>query len=52
VRPRRATLTGTLSLADALSGFSHSVIWLVVMAFFISRGFIKSGIWWKVIGLW
>ena len=30
------TLTGTLGLADALSGFSHSVIWLVVTAFFIS----------------
>ncbi len=38
------TLTGTLRLGDALSGFSHSVIWLVVMAFFISRGFIKTGL--------
>ena len=38
------TLTGTLGLADALSGFSHSVIWLVVTAFFISRGFIKTGL--------
>ncbi|UCC45848.1 MAG: anion permease [Candidatus Zixiibacteriota bacterium] len=38
------TLTQTLSLRDALSGFSHSVIWLVVMAFFISRGFIKTGL--------
>jgi DASS family divalent anion:Na+ symporter len=38
------TLTGTLELGDALSGFSHSVIWLVVMAFFISRGFIKTGL--------
>jgi DASS family divalent anion:Na+ symporter len=38
------TLTRTLTLSDALSGFSHSVIWLVVMAFFISRGFIKTGL--------
>lgn len=38
------TLTRTLSLGEALSGFSHSVIWLVVMAFFISRGFIKTGL--------
>ncbi len=38
------TLTGTLSIGDALSGFSNRVIWLVVMAFFISRGFIKTGL--------
>jgi DASS family divalent anion:Na+ symporter len=38
------TLTRTLTLGDALAGFSHSVIWLVVMAFFISRGFIKTGL--------
>jgi DASS family divalent anion:Na+ symporter len=38
------TLTGTLGLGDALSGFSHPVIWLVVIAFFISRGFIKTGL--------
>jgi DASS family divalent anion:Na+ symporter len=38
------TLTQTLSLRDTLSGFSHPVIWLVVLAFFISRGFIKTGL--------
>jgi DASS family divalent anion:Na+ symporter len=38
------TLTHTLSLVEALSGFSHTVIWLVVIAFFISRGFIKTGL--------
>jgi DASS family divalent anion:Na+ symporter len=38
------TLTRTLTLGEALSGFSHSVIWLVVTAFFISRGFIKTGL--------
>lgn len=38
------TLTGTLTIGEALSGFGHRVIWLVVMAFFISRGFIKTGL--------
>ena len=38
------TLTRTLELSESLSGFSHPVIWLVVMAFFISRGFIKTGL--------
>jgi DASS family divalent anion:Na+ symporter len=36
------TLTGTLSIGDALSGFGNRVVWLVVMAFFISRGIIKT----------
>jgi DASS family divalent anion:Na+ symporter len=39
-----ATLSGTLELGEALSGFSHSVIWLVMAAFFISRGFINTGL--------
>lgn len=39
-----ATLTHTLALNEALSGFSNSVIWLVMTAFFISRGFIKTGL--------
>lgn len=37
-------LTGTLSITDSLSGFSNKVIWLIVTAFFISRGFIKTGL--------
>lgn len=37
-------VTGTLELKDGLSGFSNSTIWLVVIAFFISRGFIKTGL--------
>lgn len=37
-------LTGTLSVGDALSGFGNSVIWLIVLAFFIARGFIKTGL--------
>ncbi len=37
-------LTGTLSIKEALSGFGNTVIWLIVIAFFISRGFIKTGL--------
>ena len=37
-------LTGTLSISEALSGFGNRVIWLLVTAFFISRGFIKTGL--------
>ena len=37
-------LTGVTSLSDGLSGFSNSTIWLIVIAFFISRGFIKTGL--------
>jgi DASS family divalent anion:Na+ symporter len=37
-------LTGTLSINDSLSGFGNSTIWLIVVAFFISRGFIKTGL--------
>jgi DASS family divalent anion:Na+ symporter len=36
--------TGTLGIADSLSGFSDVVIWLIVLAFMISRGFIKTGL--------
>jgi DASS family divalent anion:Na+ symporter len=37
-------LTKTLSLQEALSGFGSNIAWLVVFAFFISRGFIKTGL--------
>jgi len=37
-------LTGTLTINEALSGFGNNVIWLIVIAFFISRGFIKTGL--------
>jgi DASS family divalent anion:Na+ symporter len=37
-------LTGTLSLGQALSGFGNRIIWLVVVAFFIARGVIKTGL--------
>lgn len=33
-----------LSFEQAFSGFSNDVVWLVVFAFFISKGFIQSGL--------
>lgn len=39
-----ATLTQTLTLQETLAGFHNSIAWLVVFAFFISRGFIKTGL--------
>lgn len=38
------TMTGTLSFTDAFSGFSNEVVWLVVFAFFVARGFIATGL--------
>lgn len=38
------SLTGTLSLSQALSGFSNSTVWLVVSAFMFARGFVKTGL--------
>lgn len=37
-----AILTKTIDINQALSGYSSSVVWLVVLVFFIARGFIKS----------
>lgn len=37
-------VTGTLEVGQALSGFANSTIWLIVLAFFISRGFVKTGL--------
>ncbi|HSX11526.1 MAG TPA: anion permease [Chlamydiales bacterium] len=39
-----AVVTHTLSFADAFSGFSNDVVWLVVFAFFVARGFIATGL--------
>ena len=36
--------TKTLTFEQAFSGFVHPVVWLIVIAFFISRGFIKTGL--------
>lgn len=32
------------AIARALSGFSETVVWLIVAAFLIAKGFIKSGL--------
>lgn len=37
-------VTGTLTINETLSGFGNRVIWLIVLAFFIARGFIKTGL--------
>lgn len=37
-------LTDILTLEQSLSGFQNTTIWLIVIAFFISRGFIKTGL--------
>jgi DASS family divalent anion:Na+ symporter len=39
-----AVATRTLTTAEALSGFSNATVWLVVTAFFIAAGFIKTGL--------
>ncbi|MBL0942061.1 MAG: anion permease [Alphaproteobacteria bacterium] len=38
------TLTHTLTLEEALNSFSSKIVWLVLAAFFIARGFIKTGL--------
>ena len=37
-------MTKTLTFEQAFSGFINPIVWLVVIAFFISRGFIKTGL--------
>ncbi|SDL72059.1 divalent anion:Na+ symporter, DASS family [Halarsenatibacter silvermanii] len=37
-------ITNTLTIDEALSGFANSTIWLIVIAFFLARGFIKTGL--------
>ncbi|HEY8722050.1 anion permease [Pengzhenrongella sp.] len=37
-------VTGVLAPEVAFSGFSNTTIWLIVVAFFISRGVIKTGL--------
>ncbi len=37
-------ITQTLPLEQVMASFSSSISWLVVFAFFISRGFIKTGL--------
>jgi divalent anion:Na+ symporter, DASS family len=37
-------LTGTLSPAKALSGYADPLVWLVLCAFFMARGVLKTGL--------
>ncbi|KAJ0667576.1 putative solute carrier family 13 [Helianthus annuus] len=37
-------MTKTLMVKDALSGFTKDIIWLIVVSFFFSRGFVKTGL--------
>ncbi len=37
-------LTGTLTPVEALRGYADPIVWLVLAAFFISRGMIKTGL--------
>lgn len=37
-------VTKTLSFQEAFSALTNDVIWLIVVAFFFSRGFVKSGL--------
>jgi divalent anion:Na+ symporter, DASS family len=39
-----AVLTKTLTLDQCLAGFGSDIVWLVVFAFFISQGFVKTGL--------
>jgi DASS family divalent anion:Na+ symporter len=39
-----ALVTRTLTITEALSGFSNVTLWLVVSAFFFAAGFIKTGL--------
>jgi DASS family divalent anion:Na+ symporter len=36
-------LTGTLPIESALAGYADPIVWLVLAAFLISRGMIKTG---------
>src|SRR5688572_16466527 len=37
-------LTGTLTPAEALAGYADPIVWLVLCAFLISRGVVKTGL--------
>ncbi|MCH9612794.1 MAG: putative malate transporter YflS [Chlamydiia bacterium] len=38
------TFTKTLTFTESFSGFTNPIVWLIVTAFFIARGFIKTGL--------
>lgn len=37
-------LTNTMTIEEALAGYSDPIVWLVLAAFFMSRGMIKTGL--------
>ncbi|KAM0006349.1 putative solute carrier family 13 [Helianthus debilis subsp. tardiflorus] len=37
-------MTKTLTVKETLSGFTNDIIWLIVVSFFFSRGFVKTGL--------
>ncbi|KAF5180627.1 Dicarboxylate transporter 2.1 protein [Thalictrum thalictroides] len=37
-------LTKTLDFKTAFSGFTHEVIWLIIISFFFAKGIVKSGL--------
>ena len=37
-------LVGVVDIKTAVQGFGNTSIWLIAMAFFISRGFVKTGL--------
>lgn len=39
-----ATLTGVITVQEAISGYGNSTIWLIICAFLLARAFIKSGL--------
>lgn len=39
-----SVLTKTLTFSQAFSGFNDSIVWLIVSAFFIAKGFISTGL--------
>jgi DASS family divalent anion:Na+ symporter len=39
-----ALATRTLTIAEALTGFANATVWLVVAAFFLAAGFIRTGL--------
>ena len=38
------TITQTISIDQALSSFSSKIVWLILIAFLLARGFIKTGL--------
>ena len=38
------TITNTLPIADALSGYANATVWLIVAAFLFARAFTKTGL--------